>query len=67
MGLPYDAQNATVWVDTYASEFSRDIEPSVEGGDRVWKVATSCVQMYVACSPFELSQTHRHTVDAVAY
>ena len=23
MGLPYDAQNRTVWVDTYASEFSR--------------------------------------------
>ena len=51
MGLPYDAQNASVWVDTYASEFSRDMEPSVEGGDRVWKVATSCVQMYVLVQP----------------
>lgn len=38
------------WVDTYASEFSRDMEPTVEGGDHVWKVATSCVQMYV---PFQ--------------
>jgi len=25
---------------------SRDIEPSVEGGDRVWQVAVSCVNMY---------------------
>jgi hypothetical protein len=46
MGLPYDAQNSSVWVDTYASEFSRDIEPTVEGGDRMWQVASSCVQMY---------------------
>ena len=37
-----------VWVDTYASEFSRDMEPTVEGGDTVWKVATSCVNMYKA-------------------
>jgi len=31
-GLPRDPQRAAVWVDTYAAEFSRDIEPSVEGG-----------------------------------
>lgn len=48
MGLPYDAQNRTVWVDTYASEFSRDMEPTVEAGDRIWRVATSCVSMYKA-------------------
>ena len=45
MGLPYDEQSHTVWVDTYASEFSRDMEPTVEAGDRIWKVATSCLQM----------------------
>ena len=48
MGLPNDAQNRTVWVDSYALEFSRDMEPTVEGGDRVWRVATSCVNMYKA-------------------
>lgn len=48
MGLPYDPQNNLVWVDTYAAEFSRDLEPSKEGGDRIWQVTTSCVQMYKA-------------------
>jgi len=48
MGLPNDPQRASVWVDTYASEFSRDIEPSVEGGNRTWIVATACVQLYKA-------------------
>jgi len=60
MGLPYDAQNRTVWADTYGSEFSRDMEPSVEGGDKVWRTATSCVQMYKAgrsCSDPEAATT----------
>ena len=48
MGLPADPQKLAVWVDTYASEFSRDIEPSVEGGGRVWEVAVACVQLYKA-------------------
>lgn len=48
MGLPHDSQRASVWVDTYASEFSRDIEPSVEAGDAVWRVAVSCINMYKA-------------------
>lgn len=46
IGLPDDPQRAQVWVDTYAAEFSRDIEPSVEGGSRVWEVAKACVQLY---------------------
>ena len=46
MGLPNDAQRGNVWVDTYGVEFSRDIEPSVEGGSVVWDVAKDCVQMY---------------------
>lgn len=46
MGLPNDSQRAAVWVDTYAAEFSRDIEPTVEGGNRTWVVAASCVTMY---------------------
>ena len=33
-------------MDTYASEFSRDLEPTVEAGDKVWRVASSCVAMY---------------------
>lgn len=46
MGLPNDSQKSTVWVDTYASEFSRDIEPTVEGGSTVYDVATSCIRIY---------------------
>ena len=45
MGLPDDAQRNEVWVDTYGSEFSRDMEPTVEGS-RIWEVASSCVGMY---------------------
>ena len=47
-GLPKDPQRNSVWVDTYAAEFSRDIEPSVEGGDIVWNTTASCVQLYKA-------------------
>jgi hypothetical protein len=46
MGLPSDPQRDAVWVDSYAAEFSRDIEPSVEGGARVLAVAASCVALY---------------------
>ena len=46
MGLPTDPQRRSVWVDTYASEFSRDIEPTVEGGGRLWEVARACVRLY---------------------
>ena len=59
MGLPYDSQNRTVWVDTCASEFPRDMEPNKESGDRVWRVATSCVQLYKAgrsCGDADASQ-----------
>ncbi len=48
MGLPTDSQRTSVWVDTYAVEFSRDLEPTVEGGTRIWEVASSCVQLYKA-------------------
>eukprot|EP00038_Savillea_parva_P001715 m.106713 g.106713 ORF g.106713 m.106713 type:complete len:887 (-) comp10599_c0_seq4:193-2853(-) len=48
MGLPNDPQSQVVWVDTYASEFSRDLEPTVEAGNTTWRVAASCVQLYKA-------------------
>ncbi|EDQ91439.1 uncharacterized protein MONBRDRAFT_36118 [Monosiga brevicollis MX1] len=48
MGLPNDSQRDVVWVDTYASEFSRDMEPTVEGGDTVYRVASACVALYKA-------------------
>jgi len=47
-GLPADPQRLAVWVDTYGADFSRDIEPSVEGGNRTWAVAASCVRLYKA-------------------
>ena len=46
MGLPNDPQRFNVWVDTYGTEFSRDIEPTVEGGDVVYQMMKSCVGMY---------------------
>lgn len=48
IGLPNDPGKKIVWVETYAAEFSRDMEPSVEGGNRTWLVASSCVQLYKA-------------------
>jgi hypothetical protein len=48
MGLPNDPQSKSVWVDTYAAEFSRDVEPSVEMGDRVFTVLAACVHLYKA-------------------
>ena len=48
MGLPTDSQRAVVWVDSYAAEFSRDVEPTVEGGNRTWLVTSACVRLYKA-------------------
>eukprot|EP00043_Microstomoeca_roanoka_P010142 m.96594 g.96594 ORF g.96594 m.96594 type:complete len:588 (+) comp14801_c1_seq1:91-1854(+) len=48
MGLPNDPQRMSVWVDTYGSEFSRDLEPTVEGGARPYQVMRSCVTLYKA-------------------
>ena len=48
MGLPNDPQKRNVWVDIYALEFSRDMEPTVEGGDRMWRITGSCVGTYKA-------------------
>lgn len=47
-GLPHDTQRSSVWVDTYGSEFSRDIEPTVEGGDLVFNITASCIALYKA-------------------
>ena len=46
MGLPGDAQRELVWVDAYAAEFNRNLEPTVEGGSRVWEVLVACVALY---------------------
>ncbi|EGD82762.1 hypothetical protein PTSG_12023 [Salpingoeca rosetta] len=48
MGLPNDPQRNAVWVDTYGSEFSRDVEPTVEGGARTYQVLVACVALYKA-------------------
>lgn len=47
-GLPTDAQRFEVWVDSYGAEFSHDVEPSVEGGNRTWSIMRSCVRLYKA-------------------
>lgn len=46
MGLPNDTQRDQVWVDSYAYEFSRDMEPTVEGGSFIWQMMTSCISLY---------------------
>ena len=45
MGLPNDTQRELVWVDAYAAEFTRNLEPTVEGGGRVWEVLVACVAL----------------------
>ena len=45
-GLPRDPQRDLVWVDAYAAEFTRNLEPTVEGGGRVWQVLVACVALY---------------------
>ena len=60
MGLPNDPQRDLIWVDTYGAEFSRDVEPTVEGGSRIWEVTVSCVQLYkqaLKCSDAEAADT----------
>jgi hypothetical protein len=48
MGLPGDPQRSLVWVDSFAAEFTRNLEPTVEGGGRVWEVLVACVKLYKA-------------------
>ena len=48
MGLPADPQRDLVWVDAYAAEFTRNLEPTVEGGGRVWEVLVACLALYRA-------------------
>lgn len=48
MGLPADPQRDLVWVDAYAADFNRNLEPTVEGGGRVWEVLTACLALYRA-------------------
>jgi len=50
MGLPRDSQRDLVWVDSYAAEFTRNLEPTVEGGSRVWDVLVACVKLYRAAA-----------------
>jgi hypothetical protein len=37
-----------LWVDMYGTEFSRDIEPTVEGGDGLYTLMASCLRAYRA-------------------
>jgi hypothetical protein len=46
MGLPFDAMHNSQWVDTYGSEFSRDIEPTEEYGDYYYNLMASCIRAY---------------------
>lgn len=45
-GLPFDPDRNGLYVDSYGSEFSRDIEPTVEYGDYYYRLLQSCVRVY---------------------
>jgi hypothetical protein len=45
-------------------------EPTVEAGDRIWRVATSCVQMYKAgrqCSDADVGMFHHDAMFIESY
>ena len=46
MGLESDPQNSMLWVDTYGSSISRDLEATKELGDSYWKLLESCLRVY---------------------
>lgn len=50
MGLPRDAERASLWVDTYGSSISRDLEPSAHFGALLYNTTLSCTRMLRAAS-----------------
>jgi len=46
MGLPTDSMRAWQYMDTYAYEYSRDIEPTKMHGDYIYQVLASCLRIY---------------------
>jgi len=47
-GLEDDPQGNRLFVDTHGVEFSRDIEPTVEGGSYYYDLTASCVRVFRA-------------------
>lgn len=45
-GLPFDPDRNNLWVDSYGSEFLRDIEPTLEYGDYYYQLLKSCLRVY---------------------
>lgn len=77
MGLPNDPEGGELWVDTFGSSISRDLEPSVEYGTLLYDIVSSCVRVVGAasdlvdslaqsCDPFNGDKTvSQSRVDAV--
>lgn len=45
MGLPDDAMRADLWVDSYGSSLSRDLEPSTTYGTQLYDIMASCLRV----------------------
>eukprot|EP01105_Mastigella_eilhardi_P002538 TRINITY_DN1316_c0_g1_i7.p1 TRINITY_DN1316_c0_g1~~TRINITY_DN1316_c0_g1_i7.p1 ORF type:complete len:471 (+),score=105.20 TRINITY_DN1316_c0_g1_i7:1925-3337(+) len=45
MGMSSDPDRS-LWVDTYGSGFGRDVEPSVEYGNKYYELMASCIRVY---------------------
>jgi len=45
VGVPWDPERFNLWVDTWGSEYSRDIEPSVQRGDDDYQLMKSCLRV----------------------
>eukprot|EP00698_Gefionella_okellyi_P004374 TRINITY_DN14044_c0_g1_i1.p1 TRINITY_DN14044_c0_g1~~TRINITY_DN14044_c0_g1_i1.p1 ORF type:complete len:564 (-),score=86.07 TRINITY_DN14044_c0_g1_i1:59-1750(-) len=45
MGIPWDPEARNMWVDTWGSEYSRDIEPSLQRGDFDFRLMQSCLRV----------------------
>jgi hypothetical protein len=59
-----------VWVDTYTTEYSRDIEPTVEGGDLSMRMAKSCIALYkqgLTCSDIHQQEEEKASASDDSY
>jgi len=45
LGLPWDSEGASLWVDSFGASLSRDIEPSTDAGAGLLEVMASCLRV----------------------
>jgi hypothetical protein len=46
MGLEGDAMASSLWVDMFGDGITRDLEPTVQDGGRMWALFESCMRVF---------------------